>query len=88
MNLKTYVMKNKLQEYIELNGKIKRMSEIMGSWRMEMNAENCKPLLDDGFSISDIIDYFTLELVDYCDNRYDEDVRKQNELNKEKENVL
>lgn len=88
MNLKTYVMKNKLQEYIELNGKIKRMSEIMGSWRMEMNAENCKPLLDNGFSISDIIDYFTLELIDYCDNRYDDDVQKQNELDKEKKHVL
>ena len=41
-------MKDKLQEYIELNSKIKRMGSIMGSWRMEMNAENCKPLLDDG----------------------------------------
>ena len=81
-------MKDKLQEYIELNSKIKRMGSIMGSWRMEMNAESCKPLLDDGFSIADIIDYFTLELIDYCDNRYDDDVKKQNELDYAKEHVL
>tara|TARA_R110000796_G_scaffold196674_5_gene313085 strand:- start:693 stop:938 length:246 start_codon:yes stop_codon:yes gene_type:complete len=81
-------MKDKLQEYIELNSKVKRMGSIMGTYRMEMNAESCKPLLDDGFSIADIIDYFTLELIDYCDNRYDDDVKKQNELDYAKEHVL
>jgi len=70
-------MKDKLQEYLQLKDKLKRMGENMGSYRMEMNAESCKPLLDDGFSVADIIDYFTLELIDYLDNRYDDEVKKQ-----------
>ena len=71
-----------LDNYLTYHRKIQRMKELMGSYRMEMNVESCKPLIDDGFDLSDIVEYFILELRDYTDNRYMDDVRKE----KEKEN--
>ena len=72
-----------LDNYITYHRKIKRMQELMGGgYRMEMSVEACKPLIDDGFDLSDIVEYFILELRDYTDNRYMDDVRKE----KEKEN--
>ena len=29
-----------------------------------------KPLLDDGFEGNDLIEYFTVRLIDYIDNKY------------------
>jgi len=37
---------------------------------MELNAEQMKPLIDDGFDLSDIVDFFTMELRAYAENRY------------------
>ena len=71
-----------LDNYLTYHRKIQRMKELMGGYRMEMNVESCKPLIDDGFDLSDIVEYFILELRDYTDNRYMDDVRKE----KEKEN--
>tara|TARA_B110000196_G_scaffold9693_1_gene8142 strand:+ start:518 stop:775 length:258 start_codon:yes stop_codon:yes gene_type:complete len=67
-----------LDNYITYHLKIQRMQELMGGgYRMEMNVESCKPLIDDGFDLSDIVEYFILELRDYTDNRYMDDVRKE-----------
>jgi len=68
-----------LDNYLTYHNKLKRMKDLMGSYRMEMNAESCKPLIEDGFELSDIVEYFILELRDYTDNRYMDDVRKDQE---------
>ena len=68
-----------LDNYLTYHRKIQRMKELMGGYRMEMNVESCKPLIDDGFDLSDIVEYFILELRDYTDNRYMDDVRKEKE---------
>lgn len=65
-----------LDNYLTYHRKIQRMKELMGGYRMEMNVESCKPLIDDGFDLSDIVEYFILELRDYTDNRYMDDVKK------------
>jgi len=69
-----------LDNYLTYHRKIQRMKELMGGYRMEMNVESCKPLIDDGFDLSDIIEYFILELRDYTDNRYMDDLRKAKEI--------
>ena len=33
--------------------------------------EKFKPLMDDGFDGNDIIEYFTVKLIDYIDNKYE-----------------
>ena len=68
-----------LDNYLTYHRKIQRMKELMGGYRMEMNVESCKPLIDDGFDLSDIIEYFILELRDYTDNRYMDEERKEKE---------
>ena len=57
------------------------MNDVIGNWSIEYAVEKFKPLIDDGFDGNDIIEYFTVNLIDYIDNRYeptkiDEDGRK------------
>lgn len=71
----------KLQNYITLQNKFSRMNDIIGNWSIEYAIEKFKPLIDDGFDGNDIIEYFTVNLIDYIDNKYettktDEDGRK------------
>jgi len=49
-----------------------------------MNVESCRPLIEDGFDLSDIVEYFILELRDYTDNRYMDDIRRLKEMEAEK----
>lgn len=59
-----------LQTYFDYKAKFDRMSTIIGKYTMELNAEQMKPLIDDGFELSDIVDFFTIELRAYAENRY------------------
>ncbi len=75
-----------IDNYITYHRKLQRMKDLMGGgYRMEMNVEYCKPLIDDGFDLSDIVEYFILELRDYTDNRYMDDVRREKEKEAEEE---
>ena len=45
-----------LDNYLTYHTKLKRMKELMGGeYRMEMNVESCRPLIEDGFDLSDIV---------------------------------
>ncbi len=59
-----------IQTYLDYKAKFDRMSNILGKYTMELNAEQMKPLIDDGFDLSSIVDYFTVELKAYAENRY------------------
>ena len=61
----------KLQNYINLQNKFNRMKDIVGEWQAEYAVEKFKPLMDDGFDGNDIIEYFTVKLIDYIDNKYE-----------------
>ena len=60
-----------LQNYIELQTKFNRMNEIVSEWQSEYAVEKFKPLIDDGFDGNDIIQYFTVKLIDYIENKYE-----------------
>jgi len=60
-----------LQNYIDLQNKIKRMSSIIDEWQVEYAIEKFKPAIDDGFDGNDIIEYFTVKLIDYIENKYE-----------------
>jgi hypothetical protein len=69
-----------LQTYFDYKAKFDRMSTIIGKYTMELNAEQMKPLIDDGFELSDIVDYFTIELRAYAENRYTRPEPKNKDL--------
>jgi len=60
-----------LQTYIDLQNKFKRMSLLIDEWQVEYAIEKFKPLIDDGFDGNDIIEYFTVKLIDYIENKYE-----------------
>jgi len=60
-----------LQNYIDLQNKFKRMSSLIDEWQVEYAVEKFKPLIDDGFDGNDIIEYFTVKLIDYIENKYE-----------------
>ena len=62
---------DKLQNYIDFQNKFKRMNELLPEWQVEYSIEKFKPLIDDGFDGNDIIEYFTVKLIDYIQNKYE-----------------
>jgi hypothetical protein len=60
-----------LQNYIELQTKFNRMNKIVSEWQFEYAVEKFKPLIDDGFEADDIIQYVTVKLIDYIENKYE-----------------
>ena len=61
---------SKLENYLELKRKHERMRGLVDDWAIDYNIEKLKPLLDDGFEGNDLIEYFTVRLIDYIDNKY------------------
>lgn len=62
---------SKLENYLELKRKHERMRGLVDDWAIDYNIEKLKPLLDDGFDGNDLIEYFTIRLIDYIDNKYE-----------------
>jgi hypothetical protein len=62
---------SKLENYLELKRKHERIRGLVDDWAIDYNIEKLKPLLDDGFESDDIIEYFTIRLIDYIDNKYE-----------------
>jgi hypothetical protein len=62
---------DKLQNYIDFQNKFNRMKSLVDDWAIDYNIEKLKPLLDDGFDGNDIIEYFTIRLIDYIENKYE-----------------
>jgi len=62
---------SKLENYLELKRKHERMKSLVDDWAFDYNIEKLKPLLDDGFENNDLIEYFTVRLIDYVDNKYE-----------------
>jgi len=62
---------SKLENYLELKRKHERMRGLVDDWAIDYNIEKLKPLLDDGFEGNDLIEYFTVRLIDYIDNKYE-----------------
>jgi hypothetical protein len=61
----------KLENYLEIKQKHDRMQLIVDVFAIDYNIKELKPLLDDGFDGNDIIEYFTIRLIDYIDNKYE-----------------
>ena len=71
-------MNNNLENYLTYKAKFDRMKSVLGSYTMEIKVESMKPLIDDGFDLADIVDYFTIELKAYAENRYKKEDEKEN----------
>lgn len=61
----------KLENYLELKRKHERMRGLVDDWAFDYNIEKLNPLLDDGFDGNDIIEYFTIRLIEYIENKYE-----------------
>jgi len=61
----------KLENYLELKQKHDRMQNLVDAWAFDYSIEKLKPLLDDGFEGNDLIEYFTIRLIDYIENKYE-----------------
>ena len=57
---------------------------LIGAFNIENMFTDMEKLIEDGFDLSDIVEYFILELRDYTDNRYMDDIRRLKEMEAEK----
>lgn len=60
-------MKTNLENYLDYQRKFNRIESMIDSWAIEYNLEKFKPLIDDGFSNEDIIEYFAVKLDKFTD---------------------
>ena len=74
-------MNNNLENYLTYKARFDRMKSVLGSYTMEIKVESMKPLIDDGFDLADIVDYFTIELEAYVENRYENESKEAIENN-------
>lgn len=58
MNTKNNNMK--LQDYITMNSKFTRMSNLVDLWSVDYHFEKLKPLIDAGFDYDDITDFLLI----------------------------
>ena len=47
-----------IQTYLDYKAKFDRMSNILGKYTMELNAEQMKPLIDDGFDCNSVENFW------------------------------
>ena len=47
----------KLQDYIKMNSKFTRMSNLVDLWTIDYQLKQLKPLIDAGFEYEDIVDF-------------------------------
>ena len=62
---------DKLQNYINFQKKFDRMNDLVNEWQVEYAVEKFKLFIDDQMTGYDIIEYFTVKLIDYIDNKYE-----------------
>jgi len=62
---------SKLETYLEIKQKHDKMQSIVDDWTFDYSIEKLKPLLDAGFQGNDIIEYFTVRLIEYINNKYE-----------------
>ena len=61
----------KLQNYINFQKKFNRMNDLVNEWQVEYSIEKFKPFFVNQLTAYDIIEYFTVKLIDYIENKYE-----------------
>jgi len=55
----------KLQDYLMLNAKMKRIEQLIDTWQIDYALEKLKPAIDDGFEYEDIANFLLVRFDEF-----------------------
>ena len=73
----------KLQDYLTMNAKFKRIEKIVDTWAIDYALEKLKPAIDDGFDYEDIANFLLTRWDEFVQGgKLDELIEKEKDLAK------
>jgi hypothetical protein len=73
----------KLQDYLTMNARFKRIEKIVDTWAIDYALEKLKPAIDDGFDYDDIANFLLTRWDEFVQGgKLDELIEKEKDLAK------
>lgn len=74
----------KLQDYLTLNSKMKRIEKLVDTWQIDYAFERLKPAIDDGFEYEDIANFLLIRFDEFVQGgKLDELIERDKKMNED-----
>lgn len=74
----------KLQDYLTLNAKMKRIEKLVDVWQIDYALEKLKPAIDDGFEHEDIANFLLIRFDEFVQGgKLDELIERDKKMNED-----
>ena len=74
----------KLQDYLTLNAKMKRIEQLIDTWQIDYALEKLKPAIDDGFEYEDIANFLLIKFDEFVHGgKLDELIERNKKMNED-----
>jgi hypothetical protein len=74
----------KLQDYLLLNSKMKRIEKLVDTWQIDYALEKLKPAIDDGFEYEDIQNFLLIRFDEFIQGgKLDELIERDKKMNED-----
>ncbi len=74
----------KLQDYLTLNSKMKRIEKLVDTWQIDYALERLKPAIDDGFEYEDIANFLLIRFDEFVQGgKLDELIERDKKMNED-----
>lgn len=74
----------KLQDYLTLNAKMKRIEKLVDTWQIDFALEKLKPAIDDGFEYEDIANFLLIRFDEFVQGgKLDELIERDKKMNED-----
>ena len=74
----------KLQDYLTLNAKMKRIEKLVDTWQIDYALEKLKPAIDDGFEYEDIANFLLTRFDEFVQGgKLDELIEQDKKINED-----
>jgi hypothetical protein len=74
----------KLQDYLLINSKMKRIEKLVDTWQIDFALEKLKPAIDDGFEYEDIQNFLLIRFDEFIQGgKLDELIEQDKKMNED-----
>ena len=74
----------KLQDYLTLNSKMKRIEKLVDTWQIDYALERLKPAIDDGLEYEDIANFLLIRFDEFVQGgKLDELIERDKKMNED-----
>ena len=74
----------KLQDYLLLNARMKRIEKLVDTWQIDYALEKLKPAIDDGFEYDDIQNFLLIRFDEFIQGgKLDELIERDKKMNED-----